>query len=119
MDTWQPLIVLFVLKGFEIFKGGSYQNARVNKSPVVLGHELFHAWSFEFTNPSRSKRFGSGLLREKSAVEFENYLRASFGEKELRTHYFLEGSNVKVANSNIDEANNYKLPWAKYLKSWR
>lgn len=96
-------------------KGGPHANASTNKSPVVLGHELFHAWSFEFTNTTKGMNYGQRLLRETMAVEFENYLRASFGEKEMRTHYRIEGNNERVASSSINDALNYKLPSANYL----
>lgn len=108
-----------VAGGSEIYyyqKGGSHANADVNKSAVVLGHELFHAWSFEFTNETRGKNFANRLTRETSAVLFENYLRASFGEKVMRTHYTLQGSNEKVASGSVQEALKYNLPRAKYFK---
>lgn len=93
-------------------KGGSHANASINNSPVVLGHELFHAWSFEFTNTTKGLSYGQRLVRETMAVEFENYLRASFGEKEMRTHYRIERNDERVASSRIKDALNYKLPTA-------
>ena len=96
-------------------KGGSHVNATINKSAVVLGHELFHAWSFEFTSTTKKMDYGARLLRETMAVEFENYLRAGFGETEMRTHYRLQGNNTKVASSSAEDAKNYKLPNANYL----
>lgn len=97
-------------------KGGRHINAGVNKSSVVLGHELYHAWAFEFTNENRGNNFGQRKIRETNAVLFENYLKASFGEKVMRTHYMLDGSNDRVASSSVEEAKNYKLPLAKYFK---
>lgn len=91
-------------------------NAAINKSSVVLGHELYHAWAFEFTNQTRGKNFGHRKIRETNAVLFENYLRASFGEKVMRTRYMLDGSNESVATSSVEDAKNYKLPIAKYFK---
>lgn len=97
-------------------KGGSHANASMNKSAVVLGHELYHGWAFEFTNQSRETDFGARLSRETSAVKFENYLRASFGETVMRTDYRIGGGNEKVASSSVKEAKNYRLPVAKYNK---
>ena len=98
-------------------KGGSHVNAAINNSAVVLGHELYHGWAFEFTNQTRGMNFGQRLLRETSAVKFENYLRATFGETIMRTHYRLEGNNEKVASSSLEEAKNYRLPQANYMKA--
>jgi RHS repeat-associated protein len=97
-------------------KGGSHPDANVNRSAVILGHELYHGWGFEYTNQTRGMNFGQRLQRETSAVHFENYLRASFGESVMRTHYTLQGSREKVASSSIQEAKNYNLPAANYLK---
>lgn len=97
-------------------KGGAHANAAINKSMVVLGHELFHAWEFEFTDQNREKDFGHRLERETSAVKFENYLRATWGEKVMREKYLLEGNNQSVTSPSVKEALNYKLPRAKYLK---
>jgi Effector protein len=96
-------------------KGGSHANASINKSAVVLGHELLHGWAFEFTNENRSSSTPNRLTRETAAVKFENYLRASFGETIMRTNYLLRGSNYTVASSSVSEAKNYKLPHANYL----
>ncbi len=106
--------------GCEIFyyqKGGSHSDARINKSVVVLGHELYHGWAFEFTNEPKGMNFGDKLIRETSAVKFENYLRASFGEISMRTQYTLDNSRNKVASSSVSEAKLYSLPRANYLKS--
>lgn len=97
-------------------KGGSHVNAKTNRSPVVLGHELYHAWAFEFSYEPKTMNYGERLLRETNAVKFENYLRASFGESVMRTHYRLEGNNHKVASSSVKEALNYQLPTANYYK---
>ncbi|MEO5562675.1 MAG: RHS repeat-associated core domain-containing protein, partial [Chitinophagaceae bacterium] len=105
--------------GGEIYyyqKGGSHRNSEKNKGSVVLGHELYHAWAFEFTRETRSKSFKGRLTRETNATLFENYLRASFGEKTMRTEYYLGGSDIKVASGSVEQALKYKLPIAKYFK---
>lgn len=71
------------------------------------------AWAFEFTD---EREYGR-LYRETNAVKFENYLRASFGEEEMRTHYTLKGSSESVASPNVENAKNYKLAFANYLKT--
>jgi len=97
--------------------GGSHVNANINKSAVVLGHEIYHAWAFEFTNQSRSNSYGNRLVQETGAVLFENYLRASFGESIMRTKYQMGiGNNPTVASSSVSEAKNYNLPTANYWK---
>lgn len=97
-------------------KGGSHVNAAKNRSSVVLGHELYHGWAFEFSREPKGTDYGQRLIRETNAVKFENYLRASFGESVMRTHYRLEGNNQKVASSSVEEALNYQLPTANYYK---
>jgi RHS repeat-associated protein len=97
-------------------KGGSHVNAKTNRSSVVLGHELYHGWAFEFSHEPKTMNYGERLLRETNAVKFENYLRASFGESVMRTHYRLQGNDQKVASSSIEEALNYQLPTANYYK---
>ena len=97
-------------------KGGSHIDADENKSSVVLGHELYHGWASEFTNESHGMDYGSRYVREKAAVQFENYLRASFGETTMRTKYLLNGSDNIVASSSVSEAKGYKLPLANYWK---
>jgi RHS repeat-associated protein len=97
-------------------KGGSHIDAAINNSPVVLGHELYHAWAYEFTNESHGTDYASRFPREKAAVEFENYLRASFGETVMRTKYLLQGADNVVASSSVSVAKNYKLPTPNYLQ---
>ncbi len=97
-------------------KGGTVNGVSANNSAVVLGHELYHGWASEFTNESKGTDFGQRLLREKGAVKFENYLRASFGEKDMRTDYSLQGNTERVASSSVEEAKAYQLPRANYLK---
>jgi hypothetical protein len=90
------------------------------KSNFVLGHELMHGWSFENTNASRSD--GARLSREKVAVTFENYLRASTREKVMRTIYTLDGSQNNVfalENTSVQRFKRYKLPSANYLTELR
>jgi RHS repeat-associated protein len=79
-------------------KDGSHPDAKVNRSAVVLSHELYHGWAFEYTNQTRGMNFGQRREREKSAVQFENYLRASFGETVMRTHYTFNGEPEKVVS---------------------
>jgi hypothetical protein len=98
-------------------KGGTLNGVSMDNSAVVLGHELYHAWASEFTNEVKQDDFGHRLLREKAAVQFENYLRASFGEKVMRTDYTLQGNTERVASSSVEEAKAYALPRANYLKS--
>jgi RHS repeat-associated protein len=97
-------------------KGGSHANAVKNNSAVVLGHELYHGWAFEFANEPKGTNYGQRVIRETAAVKFENYLRASFGESIMRTHYRIEGGDEKVASSSVSVAKNYELPQANYLK---
>jgi|GEM_PF-1168191 len=98
-------------------KGGSHANASINKSAVVLGHELYHGWAFEFSNSEpKGTSFGQRLVRETNAVKFENYLRASFGETTMRTHYRLQGGDEKVASGDVNEALNFKLPRPNYIQ---
>lgn len=97
-------------------KGGAHGNAEKNRGAVVLGHELYHAWSYEFTNTTKGEDYGERLVRETAGVQFENYLRASFGETEMRTHYLLKGQNVKVASESVAIAKSYKLPVGSYMK---
>ena len=96
-------------------KGGTHDNADINKSAVVLGHELFHGWTYEFTSLTKGMEYGARLIRETKAVEFENYLRAIYGETVMRTHYKLGDNNVKVASESVNDAKNYKLLPANYM----
>ena len=82
-----------------------------------MGHELYHGWAFEFTNEPKGTDFGQSLIRETTAVKFENYLRESFGEKTMCTDYTLEENTERVASSSVEEAKAYQLPGANYLKS--
>ncbi|HWB27600.1 MAG TPA: DUF6443 domain-containing protein [Chitinophagaceae bacterium] len=95
-------------------KGGSNVDATINKSQVVLGHELFHAWAGEFTKVQLGSSVSDHLSREKGAVAFENYLRAYFGEKVMRTHYAIDpddkNQDYEVASGDVNVAKNYKLP---------
>jgi hypothetical protein len=92
-----------------------------NASEVVLGHELFHAWQHEFI-PGMGKsswlKKTERLEQEFSAVDFENYLRASFGERKMRKQYTLEGSTYQYnyGADNAESAKKYKLPFANYMK---
>ena len=97
-------------------KGGKHVNADINKSGVVLGHELYHAWAFEFSHENKTSWDFARKIRETNAVKFENYLRATFGESVMRTHYRLNGTDVEVASSSSEEALKYRLPLAKYDK---
>ncbi|MEJ0105038.1 MAG: hypothetical protein WDO19_21900 [Bacteroidota bacterium] len=82
----QVSMLMMGQKEGEIFiiikKGGRTLNTEINKSAVVLGHELYHGWAFEFSDEPKGMNFGQKLVRETGAVKFENYLRASFGETE-------------------------------------
>ena len=71
--------------------GGSTPDFSSASSPVALGHELYHGWAYEYSNQPKGADFGSRLAQETGAVKFENYLRASFGEKEMREYYTLRG----------------------------
>lgn len=86
------------------------------RSNFVLGHEFMHAWSFEFTNESRSG--ANRLSREKAAVTFENYLRAKAGETTMRTVYTYGPNQEKLfslENTSVERFRNYKLPSANYI----
>jgi len=97
-------------------KGGSTKDMAQNSGAVILGHELYHAWSFEFTKPVTGiNDLARRLKRETSAVEFENYLRASFGETTMRTDYTLGKNQYDVASSSVKNALNYQLPIANYM----
>lgn len=97
-------------------KGGSHNDMDKNPSAVVLGHELFHAWASEFNKAVTGiNNLARRLKRETAAVEFENYLRASFGEKTMRTDYTLQGNQFDVASSSVKKALNYNLPTPNYM----
>lgn len=101
-------------------KGGRHTDMDKNPSAVVLGHELFHAWAYEFTNMTKGDNYRQRLEQETGAVEFENYLRASFGETIMRTHYTMganqAGSNREsVASSSVKKALKYQLPDPNYI----
>jgi hypothetical protein len=99
-------------------KGGSTFDAATNRSAVVLGHELFHAWSFEFIRFKKPTSLGDRIKLETAAVEFENYLRASFGEERMRTDYYIRNEGeFPVGDASVEDAINYKLPMANYWES--
>lgn len=98
-------------------RGGKHADADINNSEIVLGHELFHAWAFEFTYQPNGNTYGDHLSRETKATQFENYLRASFGEKVMREYYTMDrnGNREKVASPDVNIAKKFVLPKAKYL----
>lgn len=100
-------------------KGGSADGVNM-KSNFVLGHEIMHGWTFEFTNMSRSDNYGNRLQREKAAVTFENYLRASAGETNMREVYTLKGNAERIfagESTSVARFKDYKLPTANYMRA--
>jgi RHS repeat-associated protein len=88
------------------------------KSAFVLGHELMHAWAFEFLNLNNSPGLKARLEREIVAVEFENYLRSQAKETVMRQQYTLNNNIFPLGNMGLSRfQSNYKLPQAKYFKS--
>jgi hypothetical protein len=102
-------------KIFYTQNGGSTPDFSSASSPITLGHELYHGWAYEYSNEPKGDDFGSHLAQETGAVKFENYLRASFGETEMRQYYTLQGAQQKVASSSIEDAKSYSLPHANYM----
>jgi|GEM_PF-3629491 len=93
--------------------GGPHADSEINTSRTVLGHELFQSWSYEFTLASHSMKIQSRFTREKMAVSFENYLRALFGERVMRTKYSFKETGGQVnldISANAEFYKKYKLP---------
>lgn len=67
-------------------------------------------------NEGEELTYSLPILQETAAVQFENYLRANFGETVMRTHYLLEGTDREVADKSVNVAKAYKLPLASYMK---
>jgi len=68
--------------------GGYLDGVSYNKSEFVVGHELQHAWDHDQGKEEYLTTKTKGVVTsEINAVAFENYLRASAGETNMRTQY--------------------------------
>jgi len=79
-------------------------------SIFALGHELSHAWDYiigrkkYLDNDAANDKIG---YTERSAVRFENYLRALSGEKTMRMSY---GTDIGFPSSSPEYFKKYQLP---------
>ena len=67
-------------KGFS----GMEDGVSFNKSFIILGHEIAHAWQHMIGHSEdMEKSYGNTKMKEVFAVKFENYLRAHDGETKM------------------------------------